>query len=263
MLDVLGVRIRLTGAGSDRLEAIYPLWCRPDDGAGVDACLVCDLRENADALVAFQHDLDAAVLANLRDLVPVHAGVVEMDGRLIVLPAPSGSGKSSLVAHLIRRGARYLSDEYAFIDARGRVHAYPRPPMLRDARGRSVLDLTVVNSLIACPLPRLPDCLLFLEHRPDEPSATLDEITASAATLELLRNTPQTWRARPALVPHLARAAASAIAHRGVRGDAAAAWDAIEARLAAHGSALPRTTYIVTDNGRAVPAPQRHESTPA
>src|SRR6266571_635115 len=61
----------------------------------------------------------------------VHAGVVEWRGRAIVIPGKTFTGKSSLTAAFVRAGARYLSDEYALIDAEGRVRPYPKPLSLR------------------------------------------------------------------------------------------------------------------------------------
>jgi hypothetical protein len=46
-------------------------------------------------------------------LFQIHAGVVERDGSLLILPAIAGSGKSSLTSGLLRAGWRYLSDETA------------------------------------------------------------------------------------------------------------------------------------------------------
>jgi hypothetical protein len=46
----------------------------------------------------------------------VHAGVVELDGRAIVMPALPGTGKSTLTAALVTRGARLLSDEFGIVD---------------------------------------------------------------------------------------------------------------------------------------------------
>jgi hypothetical protein len=56
------------------------------------------------------------------------------------VPGPSLSGKTTLVAELVRAGASYYSDEYAVLDARGRLHPYaatlsirrryPEPPHL-------------------------------------------------------------------------------------------------------------------------------------
>ncbi|MCD2519369.1 HprK-related kinase A [Massilia sp. G4R7] len=45
----------------------------------------------------------------------VHAAVLEKHGRAIILPAPPGSGKSTLCAALAMRGWRLLSDELALV----------------------------------------------------------------------------------------------------------------------------------------------------
>lgn len=65
----------------------------------------------------------------------VHAGVVSWRGQAIVIPGRSGSGKTELVAALVRAGAIYYSDEYAVFDAHGRVHPYPKPLSLRQENG--------------------------------------------------------------------------------------------------------------------------------
>jgi hypothetical protein len=79
------------------------------------------------------------VLVQAREVVFVHAGVVGYAGRAIVLPGASGTGKSTLVAALVRRGAAYYTDDFAPLDADGRVHPYPIPPWFRDEEtGRTV-----------------------------------------------------------------------------------------------------------------------------
>jgi hypothetical protein len=78
------------------------------------------------------HALDEAVVQHLTTLRAVHSGAVLCGGRALLLPGKTHSGKSSLVAELLRRGATYFSDEYALIDAEGRVHPYPRPLLLRN-----------------------------------------------------------------------------------------------------------------------------------
>jgi len=65
------------------------------------------------------------------DRVFIHAGVVSWRGRAILLPGESHAGKSTLVTELIKRGADYMSDEYAVVDAEASVHAYPRPISMR------------------------------------------------------------------------------------------------------------------------------------
>ena len=45
----------------------------------------------------------------------LHSAVVERDGLAVIMPAPPGSGKSTLCAALVHRGWRLLSDELALI----------------------------------------------------------------------------------------------------------------------------------------------------
>ena len=61
----------------------------------------------------------------------LHAGVVAWNNRAIVIPAKSFSGKSTLVAELVKKGAVYYSDEYAVLDAAGNVQPFPKWLSLR------------------------------------------------------------------------------------------------------------------------------------
>ena len=63
----------------------------------------------------------------------VHAAVLERQGQALVLPGPSGVGKSTLCAALVARGWRLLSDEVAMIRPRdGLLQPYPRPISLKN-----------------------------------------------------------------------------------------------------------------------------------
>ena len=88
-----------------------------------------------EALESLESDLQLYVAGVARARLFVHAGVVGWRGRAIVLPGRSGSGKTTLVAALVRAGATYYSDEYAVLDARGRVHPYPKPLSIRQENG--------------------------------------------------------------------------------------------------------------------------------
>lgn len=57
-----------------------------------------------------------AVLCFQRGRLPLHASVVEVDGRALVLSGDSGAGKSTLAATLVRRGFRLLSDDLCLLD---------------------------------------------------------------------------------------------------------------------------------------------------
>lgn len=63
----------------------------------------------------------------------LHAAVVERQGLAVILPAPPGSGKSTLCSGLINRGWRLLSDEVAMISlSDGGVTALARPVSLKN-----------------------------------------------------------------------------------------------------------------------------------
>lgn len=63
----------------------------------------------------------------------IHAGVVEVDGQGVILPASPGSGKTTLTAGLVRSGWRYLSDEFALIDPDDlKLRAYPKALCLKE-----------------------------------------------------------------------------------------------------------------------------------
>jgi hypothetical protein len=93
---------------------------------------ICRTRNFTDFLKAFESHLQLTIAENSKRYVFVHAGVVAWNNYAIVIPGRSHSGKTTLVSELIRAGAPYYSDEYAVIDHRGRVHAYPRLLGLRE-----------------------------------------------------------------------------------------------------------------------------------
>lgn len=61
----------------------------------------------------------------------VHAGVVAVDDKAIVIPAKSFAGKTTLTYELVKRGAIYYSDEYAVIDQTGFIHPFPKDISMR------------------------------------------------------------------------------------------------------------------------------------
>lgn len=92
--------------------------------------------------LARSHDLDEVLEVLRQDLelhvanaspskVFLHAGVVGWHGRALVLPGRTFAGKSTLVDALVQAGGSYYSDEFAVIDAVGRVHPFARAVRLR------------------------------------------------------------------------------------------------------------------------------------
>ena len=90
-----------------------------------------DLDEMLELLAS---DMQFYVAEASQTRVFTHAGVVGWRGRAIVFPGKTFSGKTTLVAALVKAGATYYSDEYAVFDVRGRVHPYPRPLGIREGR---------------------------------------------------------------------------------------------------------------------------------
>lgn len=77
--------------------------------------------------------LNWAVAGHCHQYLIIHAAIVERDGRALLLPAPPGSGKSTLCAALVARGWRLLSDELALIDVdSGKAVPMPRPISLKN-----------------------------------------------------------------------------------------------------------------------------------
>jgi hypothetical protein len=116
------------------VERLYSFVVAPRGGVHTlygDAVTLTQASTLDDILDGFESDLQIYVAERAPRHVFVHAGVVGWRGRAILLPGTSRSGKSTLIAALIRAGATYYSDEYAVLDATGRVHPYARPINLR------------------------------------------------------------------------------------------------------------------------------------
>jgi hypothetical protein len=77
--------------------------------------------------------LNWAVSSMANRFLIVHAAAIERNGRAVILPAPPGSGKSTLTAGLVQRGWRLLSDELTLLSLQdGTVHPLARPVNLKN-----------------------------------------------------------------------------------------------------------------------------------
>ena len=97
-----------------------------------DAVRVARSMNLDEVIRALQSDLQLFVATEAPSRLFVHAGVVAWRGRAILVPGTSFSGKTTLVAAMVRAGASYYSDEYAVLDSRGRVHPYARALLVRE-----------------------------------------------------------------------------------------------------------------------------------
>jgi HprK-related kinase A len=86
------------------------------------------------AFPLFEWGLNWAITSRAHSYLIIHAAVVEKNGRAAILPAPPGSGKSTLCAALVQRGWRLLSDEMALLRlADGVLLPMARPVSLKNA----------------------------------------------------------------------------------------------------------------------------------
>lgn len=85
------------------------------------------------AFPMFEWGLNWCVSSHANNYLIIHAAVVERGGNAVILPAPPGSGKSTLCAALVNRGWRLLSDELALIRVSdGKIIPLPRPVSLKN-----------------------------------------------------------------------------------------------------------------------------------
>jgi hypothetical protein len=155
-----------------------------------------------------------------RNRVFIHAGVVGWEGKAIVIPGKSFSGKSTLVAELIKAGATYYSDEYAVIDARGRVHPFLKPLELRrpGETRQAKLSATALGGQNAS--QPLPVGLVVITNFKENAKWRPRKLSPGNGVLELLANTVSARRKPEQALAMLHRVAASAPIIKGVRGSA-------------------------------------------
>ena len=171
-------------------------------------------------LESLDADLNIYLSAGSRRKLFVHAGVVEWHGRAIVLPGSTFTGKSTLVAALVRAGATYYSDEYAVFDGWGRVHPFPRPLSLRDETSQETREYSVEELGGAPGVKALPVDLVVLSRYRSGARWRPRLLSPGQGVLGLLSNTVAARRRPEAAVNTLTRAVSRARVLQGVRGEA-------------------------------------------
>ena len=250
VFEAYGVTVALRAASPellDRFRVVLPPGCRPGVLGEDDITLTVSTDDSLSFLVKQDDEvvgrgeldvaldmLDAHLRGHIALLAPghvfVHAGVVAVDGRAVVIPGRSFAGKTTLVAELVRAGAEYYSDEFAVIDPNGRVHPYPRPLSIRrdgaPTKDHDVAELGGRAGSDAIPL----GVVLVTRYQPGviwEPA----ERTAGEGVLALLANAVPAQE-RPAEVMTSLRAAVDhALVLHGDRGDASEMVDALLERV--------------------------------
>jgi HprK-related kinase A len=108
-------------------------WIRPQVQFKFDDELMYEPMPLGHALPLAEWALNWCIGSNSHQYLVLHAAAIERDGSAAILPAPPGSGKSTLCAGLVCRGWRLLSDELALVSLEKReLHAIVRPVSLKN-----------------------------------------------------------------------------------------------------------------------------------
>ena len=173
-----------------------------------------------EALALFESDLHLHVATEARRRVFVHAGVVGWKNRAILIPGRSRSGKTTLVAELVKAGAVYYSDEYAVLDERGRVHPYPRPLQIRSEETGEQRRHRVETLGGRAGVEPLPVALVVASQYRRGTKWRPRKLSAGQGVLELLAQTVSA-RSRPEKAfAALEQVVAGALILKGTRGEA-------------------------------------------
>jgi len=136
-----------------------------------------------DAVYELDQEIEPRLLAHTGQMLRVHAAAVESAHQTLLLVGLSGSGKTTLALELVKRGWRYLSDEFTIVDAEARtIQPFPRaairkresagPPGDRihfdDAWGYRDYLLPDHRADLA-PRPLRPRWIVFPTHSPQRP----------------------------------------------------------------------------------------------
>ena len=148
-------------------------------------------------------------------LLWIHGGVVAKNGKALLFTAPSGQGKSTLVAYFVAQGWTYLSDELAPIDpSAATVLPFPIVPYMRDSQ-RNDLALEEVRALDKIQVRLAEDAIgktalplsgiYFLSYLPATTDAEITHCPPSLAVVEMLRNSLNPGESRTKEIANLCR----------------------------------------------------------
>ena len=111
------------------------------DGRGVFEPLPAD-----QAYPLLEWAMNWCVSSHAHQYLIIHAAVIERGGSAAILPAPPGSGKSTLCAALVHSGWRLLSDELALISVTdGLIWPLCRPVSLKNASIAVIADFAAAS----------------------------------------------------------------------------------------------------------------------
>jgi HprK-related kinase A len=127
-------------------------WYKPQVNFDLDGLVPFEPLPEAHAFPMLEWGLNWCISTRAHSWLMIHAAVVERDGCAAILPAPPGSGKSTLCAALVHRGWRLLSDELALLRPDdGLLVPVARPVSLKN-RSIDVIRAYVPEAVLSRPV---------------------------------------------------------------------------------------------------------------
>lgn len=162
-----------------------------------DGSQPCAASPGDQGFAVLERGLDWCISNHCHQYLIVRAAVLERGGRALLLPAPLGSGKSTLCAALMHgAGWRLLSDELALIDPMsGKVVPLPRPVRLANASidAMRALSLPSFTAAVGEEAPgdvaylRPPVDAVLRDHEPALPAWVVVPRYAAGAAAQIQR----------------------------------------------------------------------------
>ena len=166
-----------------------------------------------------QRIVDAAIIRRVNGRAFIHAAVVVYRGAGVLLSGSSRSGKTTLAAELIARGAQYASDEFAVVDEQGIVYPWPRPLMVRRPNAG---PHPVLASELGAQVRRTPvraSWIFFLRHT-NTAAVHVRSLSRAETVMRLLQNTPNVLQENPGILRNFLSVCRDGNGFEGVRGEA-------------------------------------------
>jgi hypothetical protein len=165
---------------------------------GEEDCFERRFDDLRDAVRSLHHTLIKRFIDSRSDLVWIHAGAVTFGGEALLLVAPTGHGKSTLVGELLDWGCSYLSDEVAPIDPIScGVLPFPVSPWKR-VNSQDRVPAERLHEVPKVPVELLPTAIrmgraplrqiYFLCHDERRETNSIAPCSAAAMVLEMTRN---------------------------------------------------------------------------
>jgi len=168
-----------------------------------DGCRVLSSASPSLAVAQLVWEVNRGVVEETTNRLLLHAAAAEQDGAVVVIAGPRGSGKSTMVAALVRAGFRYLTDETVAVDPVSTTiepcakpialgpGSWPLLPDLRpevaptgDAAPEWLLAPRSIRADAVAPAGGIAALVLLLSRRPGAPT-TAHPITRAEAVVAL------------------------------------------------------------------------------